>query len=171
LNDMLDAEHQMLRMLEESAGDATRKDLQKAFSDHRAETQHHFERLQACFALLNEKPQMAECHGIRGLVDEKDMFLESEPSEDLVDMFNVAGAIKAEAYEICAYESLVQMARQMKYKEVGRILSQILREERAALKKMLGFARRIKPSHWIPEEQETRGMSETKMYRLAGRAA
>jgi ferritin-like metal-binding protein YciE len=89
---------------------------------------------------------------MRGLLAEKEVFLETEPSEDLVDVFNVENAIKAECYEIRAYESLIEMARAMKYQAVGRILAQIMREEKLALRKMERFAARVKPRKWTIQD-------------------
>jgi rubrerythrin len=49
LNDMLDAEHQLVDALEENANDSSRADLKKAFEQHRKETEGHIERLEKCF--------------------------------------------------------------------------------------------------------------------------
>ena len=46
LNDMMDAERQLVNALEENAGDSSRADLKKAFEQHRRETEGHIQRLQ-----------------------------------------------------------------------------------------------------------------------------
>src|SRR5213078_3511322 len=71
LNDMMDAERQLIDALEELAGDSSRADLKKAFEQHRRETEEQIKRLDQCFELLGEEPEETECHGIRGLVAEK----------------------------------------------------------------------------------------------------
>jgi hypothetical protein len=82
---------------------------------------------------------------IRGLVAEKKAFAEEDPSDDLIDVFNVGAAIKGESYEICEYESLVEMAREMKHSKVAQLLSQNLKEEKATLRKMEAFSEKVKP--------------------------
>ena len=154
LNDMMDAERQLVEALEENANDSSRPELQKAFEQHRRETEGQIERLQQCFELLGEEAEDTECHGIRGLVAEKKAFTEEDPSEDLIDVFNVGAGIKAESYEICEYESLINLAREMKHTKVAQLLSQNLREEQATLKKMKGFSKKIKPANLMTEEQQ-----------------
>ena len=156
LNDMMDAERQLIDALEELAGDSSRADLKKAFEQHRRETEGQIQRLKQCFELLGEVPEETECHGIRGLIAEKKAFSEEDPSEDLIDVFNVGAAIKTESYEICEYESLIDMAREMKHTKVAQLLGQNLQEEKATLKKMETLSERVKPNEMTNEEQEAK---------------
>lgn len=156
LNDMMDAERQLVEALEELAGDSSRADLKKAFEQHRRETEGQVERLQKCFELLGEESEETECHGIRGLIAEKKAFSEEDPTEDIIDVFNVGAAIKAENYEICEYESLIDMAREMKHTKVAQLLNQNLKEEKAALKKMEAFSEKVRPNEMMNEEQQAK---------------
>lgn len=165
LNDMMDAEHQLVEALQENAGDSSRPDLRKAFEQHRKETEGQIERLEQCFELLGEEPEETECHGIRGLIAEKEAFTEEDPSEDLIDVFNVGAGIKAESYEICEYESLIDMAREMKHTKVAQLLGQNLKEEKATLKKMQAFSKKVKPNEMMNEEQQERASAKPKSSR------
>ena len=165
LNDLMDAEHQLVEALQENAGDSSRPDLRKAFEQHRKETEGQIERLQQCFELLGEEPEETECHGIRGLIAEKEAFTEEDPSEDLIDVFNVGAGIKAESYEICEYESLIDMAREMKHTKVAQLLSQNLKEEKATLKKMQAFSKKVKPNEMMNEEQQEQTSTKTRSSR------
>ena len=160
LNDIMDAETQLVEALAETAGDSSRPELKKAFEQHRKQTEGQVERLQQCFELLGEQTEETECHGIRGLIEEKKAFGEEDPSEDLVDVFNIGAAIKVESYEICSYESLIEMAREMKHTKVAQLLSQNLKEEKATLKKMQAFSQKIKPNEMMSEEQRGRGTEQ-----------
>ena len=162
LNDMMDAEHQLVEALEELASDSSNPQLKKAFEQHREETEGQVERLEQCFELLGEEQEETECHGIRGIVAEKKSFSEEDPSEDLIDVFNVGAAIKSETYEICEYESLIDMAREMKHTKVAQLLSQNLKEEQATLKKMESFHKKIKPEQMMTEEQEEQAASSER---------
>ena len=162
LSDMMDAERQLVEALEENANDSSRAELKKAYEQHRKETEGQIERLQQCFELLGEEAEDTECHGIRGLIAEKKAFSEEDPSDDLIDVFNVGAAIKAESYEICEYESLIDMAREMKHTKVAQLLGQNLKEEKATLKKMEGFSDRVKPNEMMTEEQRQKAVASAK---------
>ena len=162
LNDILDAEHQLVEALGENIEDSSRPELKKAFEQHRKETEGQVERLEQCFELLDEQAEETECHGIRGLIQEKEAFTEEEPSEDLIDVFNCGAAIKVESYEICAYESLIDMAREMKHNKVAQLLSQNLKEERNTLKKMQTLSAKIKPKQMMAEEEEAEERPEAQ---------
>lgn len=157
LNDIMDAERQLVDALEELASDSSNPQLKKAFEQHRKETEGHIERLEQCFELLGEEQEQTECHGIRGIIAEKESFNEEDPSDDLIDVFNVGAGTKSETYEICEYDSLIDMAREMKHTKVARLLAQNLKEEKAALKKMEAFSEKIKPNTMMTEEQQSKG--------------
>jgi ferritin-like metal-binding protein YciE len=165
LNDMLDAEQQLVSALGELARDSSRQYLKKAFGRHQEETKEQVIRLQRCFQLLDEAPEKTECHGIRGLVAEKKAFAEEDPSKDLVDVFNVGAAIKAETYEICEYESLIEMATEMKHREIAGLLRDNLGEEKATLKKMEAFSTKVKPALMMSESQQQKSDLKRKSNR------
>ena len=165
MSDMLDAERQLVTALEELDNDSTNPQLKKAFASHRKETQGQVERLTKCFQLLGEEPQQSECAGIKGIIQEKKNFMEEDPAQDILDVFHVGAAIKAETYEICEYESLIDMAREMKHSQVAKFLNQNLKEEKATLKKMEGFEKKIKPNQMMDEEQESRSREASRSKR------
>ena len=165
LNDMMDAEQQLVEALEENANDSSRADLKRAFEQHRKKTEGQIKRLEKCFELLGEEQEETECHGIRGLVAEKKAFTEEDPSEDLIDVFNVGAGIKAESYEICEYESLIDLAREMKHTKVAQLLTQNLKEEKATLKKMESFSKKVKPAEMMNEDQEQKASSSGRSAR------
>jgi len=156
LNDIRDAEHRLVEALQELENDSTNQQLKSAFAHHRKETQHQIERLSQCFELMGESPEETECAGIRGIIEEKKTFMEEDPTDDILDVFHIEAASKAEAYEITEYQSLVQMAREMKHLKVAQLLNQTLKEELATLKKMQAFSKKIKPEEMMTEEQQAR---------------
>lgn len=147
LADMLDAERKILEALGEQIEETSNEQLQKAFEAHRAQTEKQVERLEECFQELGEEPEETECAGIKGLIEEHDSMKQEEPSEDILDVFNVAAATKVERYEISAYESLIRLADMMEHKKVSKLLNHNLKEEEQMLKKMQGFATKIKPEN------------------------
>src|SRR4051812_38779835 len=159
MGDMFDAERQLVEALQQLEDDSTNSQLKKAFASHRKETEGQVARLQQCFELLGEEPEESECKGIKGIIEEKKAFMEEDPSEDILDVFHIGAAIKAETYEICEYESLISMAREMKHTKVAQLLGQNLKEEQAALRKMEGFEKKIKPNEMMNEEQREKSQA------------
>lgn len=159
LKDMLDAERKLVEALGKQAEECSRPDLQKAFESHRAQTEKQVERLEQVFESIGEEPEETECKGIKGLIEEHDTFLEEEePSEDLIDIFNVGAASKVERYEISAYEGLIRLADMMEHKKASKLLNQNLKEEQQTLKKMEGFSKKLKPEQMGMEEEEEETM-------------
>src|SRR5579884_843915 len=154
LGDMLDAEKKLVEALGKQAEESSRPELQKAFQSHQAQTEKQVERLQQVFEDLGEQPEETECKGIKGLIEEHDAFQEEDPSEDLMDIFNVGAATKVERYEISSYEGLIRLAQLMGHKKAVKLLNQNLKEEQQTLKKMEGFSKKLKPENLGMGEEE-----------------
>jgi ferritin-like metal-binding protein YciE len=155
LQDMLDAEQQLVEALGAQAEESSRPELQKAFQSHQAQTEKQVERLQQVFESIDEEPEEVECKGIRGLIEEHNHFKEEEdPAEDIMDIFNVGAAEKVESYEICAYESLIRLAKEMGHTKAEKLLNQNLKEEQQTLKKMQAFSKKLKPENLGMEDEE-----------------
>ena len=158
LQDLLDAEQQLVEALGEQADESSRPELQKAFQSHQEQTQNQVERLRQVFESIGEEPEEVECKGVRGLIEEHDHFKEEEdPAEDILDIFNVGAAEKVESYEICAYESVIRLAQQMGHTKAEKLLNQNLKEEQQTLKKMQAFSKKLKPENIGMEEEEEPG--------------
>jgi ferritin-like metal-binding protein YciE len=153
MSDMLDAERNILEGLQQQAEESTRPDLQKAFETHRQQTEKQIQRLEQAFESLEEEPEDTECKGMLGLIAEHDEFKEQDPSEDLLDIFNVGAASKVEHYEIAGYTSLINLAQQMGHTKAVKLLNQNLKEEQQTLKKMEGFLKKLKPERLMDEEE------------------
>lgn len=155
LQDMLDAENQLVEALGKQAEESSNPQVKKAFESHQAQTEKQVQRLEQAFESIGEEAEETECAGMRGLIEEHDKFKNDEdPSPDLLDLFNVSAAEKVERYEISAYEGLIRMARMMGHKKAAQLLNQNLREEQATLKKMSAFSKKLKPERMGMEEEE-----------------
>jgi ferritin-like metal-binding protein YciE len=171
LGDMLDAEQQLVEALGEQAEESNRPEIQKAFQSHQAQTEKQVERLQQVFESIGERAEKSECAGIRGLIQEHENFKEEDPSEDLLDIFNVGAASKVEKYEITAYESLIRLAQMMKHRKAVQLLNQNLKEEQQTLRKMEAFSKKLKPERMGMEEEEEEQEEETSTRRRGRRVA
>lgn len=157
LTDMLDAEQKLIGALGELSEDDPRPELQKAFSAHREQTQGQAERIQQIFEELDEQPEETECKGIKGLIEERESFKQEDPAEDILAAFDIGAAIKVENYEINAYTSLIDLARDLRLNKAVKLLNQNLKEEQQTLKKMQAFHKKIKPENLGIEEEEFEG--------------
>ena len=155
LSDMLDAEQKILEALTKQSEESSNSTLQSAFLLHRKQTEGQIERLGQCFKLAEEEPQETECAGIKGLMEEHEAMLGEDPSPDILDIFNVAAAIKVERYEISSYEALIRLAMLMKQPKIARLLKQNLKEEEQTLKKMITFATKLTPDN-VDSGEESR---------------
>lgn len=145
LREMLDAEHRILEILSEQREESSSTSLQSAFQAHHKQTESQIERLEQCFQLIGAESQQIECAGIKGLREERESMIREDPSEDILDVFNIASAIKVERYEISSYESLIRLAGLIKQSSIVRLLRRNLTEEEQTLGKMTTLASRIKP--------------------------
>lgn len=168
LGDMLDAEQKLVEALGQQEEESSRPELKKAFAAHRAQTEKQVERLQQVFESLDEEYEKTECKGLKGLIEEHDSFKDEDPSEDLMDIFNVGAAVKVERYEISAYEGLIQLAREMGHKQAVKLLNQNLKEEQQTEKKMVAFRKKLKPEQSGMEEEEME--QEQPRHRQSSRA-
>jgi ferritin-like metal-binding protein YciE len=140
LKDIYSAEHALLDALEQMAGESSDRDIRKAFTLHRKETQGQIKRLEKIYRSIGQKPDVATCPGIEGLIKEKKAFMRERPSDELLEFYNVGASQKVERYEITAYESLIDMAEKLGMSDAVELLEQNLQEEEMALNKLKAIA-------------------------------
>lgn len=140
LKDIYSAEHSLLNALEQMASESSDRDIRKAFTQHRKETQSQIKRLDKIFKTMGQKPQAESCPGIEGLIKEKKVFMREKPSDELLEFYNIGAAQKTERYEITAYEGLIDMADKLGMLDAVELLEQSLQEEEAALNKLKAIA-------------------------------
>ena len=140
LKDIYSAEHSLLNALEQMASESSDRDIRKAFTQHRKETQGQIKRLDKIFKTMGRKPEAETCPGIEGLIKEKKAFMREKPSEDLLEFYNIGAAQKTERYEITAYEGLIDMADKLGMTDAVELLEQTLQEEEATLNKLKAIA-------------------------------
>lgn len=171
MSDMLDAERKLVEALGEQAEESSNAQVKKGFEMHQRQTEGQVRRLEQAFESLGEEPEDSECAGIKGLKEEHDNFKEEDPSEDILDIFNVGAATKVERYEISAYEGLIRLAQEMGHRKAAQLLRANLREEQATLKKMMALGKKLKPERMGMGEDEDEGVRRRFTGRSRRRAA
>lgn len=140
LKDLLNAEKQLTRALPKLAQNATNPKLRQALRAHLKETNMQVRRLERALRSLDEKVEGKLCDGMQGIIKEGNKMIEETASGAVLDACIIAGAQRAEHYEIGAYGTCIAWARAMGHREVVRLLTQTLKEEKAADKKLSAIA-------------------------------
>jgi ferritin-like metal-binding protein YciE len=79
IKDLYDAENRIVKTLPKLMKAASTPGLKEAFNDHLQKTRGHVERLQQIFAGMGKKPSAKTCNGIRGILEEVQGRLSSNP--------------------------------------------------------------------------------------------
>jgi ferritin-like metal-binding protein YciE len=140
IRDLYDAERQLVKALPKMAKGATSADLKKLIETHLEETRTHVERLEQVFESLEERVRGRHCAGIAGIIEEGAELLDGDLDGAVLDAGIVAGAQRAEHYEIGAYGSVIAWARQLGEDEIASSLEETLAEEKAADEKLSDLA-------------------------------
>ena len=140
LKDLYNAENQLTKALPKLAKHATNRQLRQALTSHLRETKAQMRRLEQAMRLLDEKPKGKLCDGMQGIIKEGNAMLEEVAEGPVMDAAIIAGAQRAEHYEIGAYGTCIAWARAMGHRQVAALLTQTLKEEKAADKKLSKLA-------------------------------
>jgi ferritin-like metal-binding protein YciE len=140
IKDLYNAEKQLTKALPKLAKGATSDELRDAFTSHLEETQGQIKRLERVFELLDEKPVGKHCAGIAGIIEEGNDTLKDGDPGAVLDACLIAGAQRAEHYEIGAYGTVIAWAEALELSEIAEILNETLAEEKAADEKLSAIA-------------------------------
>ena len=140
LKDLYNAERQLTKALPKLAKNATSRPLRAALTAHLKETKTQVRRLEQCFRALEEKAEGKLCDGMQGIIKEGNKMIEEVEEGPVLDACIIAGAQRAEHYEIGAYGVCIAWAKAMGHRDVVRLLTQTLNEEKAADKKLSAIA-------------------------------
>lgn len=140
LQDLHDAENQILEALPKMASKASHAELKNAFEEHHRQTENHVRRLEQIFDGLGEKAGGVKCKGIRGIISEGEEILKEDDDEDVRDAGMIAAAQRVEHYEIAAYGTARTYARMLGDENAARLLQETLDEEGETDKKLTRLA-------------------------------
>ncbi|HWB30928.1 MAG TPA: ferritin-like domain-containing protein [Vicinamibacterales bacterium] len=140
LRDLYDAERQLTKALPKLAKGSASPDLRSAIESHLEETRGHVERLERAFQMLDERARGKHCAGIAGIIEEGSDLLAEDLGDSVMDAGIIAGAQRAEHYEMAAYGSVIAWAKAMGHDDVASLLAETLEEEKAADAKLTELA-------------------------------
>jgi ferritin-like metal-binding protein YciE len=132
IQDMYNAEKQLIKALPKIAKAASSESLSNAILSHLEETQGHVRRLEMILKDLHKKPGGEKCEAMEGLIAEGDEVANAEGDDAVRDAGIILAAQKVEHYEIAGYGTLCVFAKLLGRKEDHRLLGEILAEEKNA---------------------------------------
>lgn len=145
LKDLYNAENQLLKALPKMAKAASSEELRQGFEEHLEQTRGHVERLEKIFQSLDESPKGKKCVGMEGLVKEGSEVMDEDFEGALMDAALIGAAQRVEHYEIAAYGTVSEFAKQLGEKEHVSLLEETLQEEKETDEKLTSLAKEINP--------------------------
>jgi ferritin-like metal-binding protein YciE len=143
LQDVYNAEAQILKALPKMTKVASSPDLKAAFEEHRVQTEGQVTRLEQVFELLGMSPKGRKCEGMAGLLEEGKKVMEQDAEPSVKDAALIASAQKVEHYEIAAYGCLCTYAEMLGYDQVHELLGRNLDEEETTDQRLTALAESV----------------------------
>ena len=140
LQDLHDAEKQLVEALPKMAQAASNQELQGAFEHHLTETQDHVRRLEELFGQLAIPASGETCDGMKGLIKEGEKTISAQGDPTAKDAALISAAQRVEHYEIAAYGTARTLADELDLDDAKDLLDQTLDEEANADKLLTKIA-------------------------------
>jgi ferritin-like metal-binding protein YciE len=158
MQDLYDAEKQLVKALPKMAKAASSEELSQAFTNHLEQTKGHVERMERAFEMLKHKPKAKACAAMKGLISEAQERMEASEDSALADSAMIGAAQKVEHYEIAGYGTLKAWAEELGLDDVASLLQETLDEEKEADEKLTEIAGKVlAESPAEASETQTRG--------------
>jgi ferritin-like metal-binding protein YciE len=142
LEDLYDAENQILQALPKMAQAASSPELRMAFEEHLQQTRGQVQRLDRIFQDIGAPRGSMKCQGMAGLLREGEELMKQPADPEVRDAGMIASAQKVEHYEMAGYGTVRTFAKMLGDKEAVHLLQQTLDEEGATDKKLTLLAER-----------------------------
>jgi len=130
LNDLYDAERQIIEALPKMKEAASTEELADAFEQHFEQTKEQVKRLGTILSQMGEQPGGKRCEGMAGLLREGDRLIAEMKKSAVLDAALIAAAQKVEHYEISGYGTARTLAAMLGQSEAADLLQQTLEEEK-----------------------------------------
>ncbi|HET9387893.1 MAG TPA: ferritin-like domain-containing protein [Gemmatimonadales bacterium] len=154
LEDLYDAEQQILKALPKMIEGSSSAELQRALKQHLQVTQNQVTRLEQVFEQLGEKARKKPCKGMAGIIAEGAETLEQDLEESTLDAGIIAAAQKVEHYEIASYGTARTLAQTLGKTQIAELLEETLEEEKEADQLLTHIAESSINAEAASEEEE-----------------
>jgi ferritin-like metal-binding protein YciE len=152
LQDLHNAEQQLIKGLPKMAKAASSEELKAAFEEHLEKTREHALRIESICHQMGEKADGKKCQAMEGLVKEGGEVIEEDMEQGIKDAAIIAAAQRVEHYEIAGYGCVRAYATKLGDAEAANLLGQTLDEEKEADDILNGIAEQLNLE--IPAEND-----------------
>ena len=156
LQDLYDAEHQIIKALPKMIAESTSTDLKDALTEHLEVTKTQASRLEQIFESSGEKAKAEKCKGMQGVIQEGSDLIREIEDENVRDAAIIASAQRVEHYEMAGYGTARNYASLLEDDNAAQLLQETLDEEKEADAKLTALAEDINVSAPIGTESEKR---------------
>ena len=134
MRDLLHAEKQLMKALPKMIKAAHSEQLAALIETHLAETEEQVNRLTEGLKLLDASARAKPCKGMMGLLEEGEEVMRDGKKMEAAgaDLALIGAAQKVEHYEMAGYTTARNLAQQLKFPNVVRLLQLSLAEEENA---------------------------------------
>ena len=140
LEDLHNAESQLVTALPKMAQSANHDELRQAFEHHLEETREHQKRVEEALGELGVSNPTEMCKGMQGLIAEGEEIMGMQGDPTAKDAALIAAAQRVEHYEIAAYGTARQLAGDCGFDGIKDLMDQTLDEESQADKLLTKIA-------------------------------
>jgi ferritin-like metal-binding protein YciE len=127
-------EHGLVVALQDLADESAKKDVRTTFLRQQRQTVKHLKRLERLGARLGGAAEPARSPALEEMLRDKEAFVAADPTDELLDYYNLQLAARITHYAIGAYEGLVETAAdRLQLPRVAHPLRAILEEKRGFL--------------------------------------
>ena len=156
IQDIYDAEKQLVKALPKMAKAASSEELKEAIESHLEETKGQVARLEEIFTHLEAPAKSKPCKAMKGLIEEGSEAAGEKGADALVDLSVIAAAQRVEHYEISAYGTARAIAEHLGLDHVVALLLETEDEEKAADAKMTEIAQGLYAEVEETADEETK---------------
>jgi len=160
LQDLYDAEKQIVQALPKLAEAASSEELIEAFQEHLEQTREQVKRLERIFKDMGETPGGKPCEGMQGLIKEGGRLISEISRSAVLDAALIGAAQKVEHYEISGYGTARTMAEMLGQQNAAELLDETLDEERETDDTLTDIAETIMTGEDVTEEEEDEEIEE-----------
>jgi ferritin-like metal-binding protein YciE len=150
LNDLHDAETQLIQALPKMAEAASSEDLRRLFQRHLEHTLEQVRRLEGAFSMLKEKPVKSACKAMKGILEEAKEMIKAEGDPAVKDAGLVSAAQRIEHYKMAGYGCARTYAKVLDQDDAADLLQKTLDEQREVDEKLTKLAKKFihrEPAH------------------------
>lgn len=143
LQDLFDAEQQIIKALPKMIEAAQSEELRDALTEHLEVTRKQADRVEKICEELDEEAKGEKCKGMEGVLKEGSDLVKDISNKQVRDAAIIASAQRVEHYEMAGYGTARTYATLLGFDEAASALEQTLEEEKEADETLSGLAEQL----------------------------